>query len=83
MPVGVIPTAAFVGAMTADASRSMGCFLVQGGQREIVLGVDDGLLEQAEKEGKSRRIPRDDVAALVTAALTLDSAKNRCAAATK
>eukprot|EP00208_Stichococcus_sp_RCC1054_P004346 CAMPEP_0206142822 /NCGR_PEP_ID=MMETSP1473-20131121/18338_1 /ASSEMBLY_ACC=CAM_ASM_001109 /TAXON_ID=1461547 /ORGANISM="Stichococcus sp, Strain RCC1054" /LENGTH=263 /DNA_ID=CAMNT_0053537969 /DNA_START=287 /DNA_END=1078 /DNA_ORIENTATION=+ len=54
-----------------------GLFDEDGGQREIVLGVDDELLQRAEKEGTSRRIPRDDVAALTVAALTLDSAKNR------
>lgn len=50
----------------------------QGGQREIVLGVDDQLLKKAETEGTSRRIPRDDVAALAVAALTSKSADNRC-----
>ena len=51
--------------------------VIQGGQREIVLGVDDELLARAEKEGASRRIPRDDVAALAVAALQSDAAKNR------
>jgi hypothetical protein len=49
----------------------------QGGQREIVLGVDDELLAQAGSKGSSRRIPRDDVAALSVAALFSDAAKNR------
>lgn len=55
---------------------------LQGGQREIVLGVDDQLLARAESEGTSRRIPRDDVAALAVAALFSGAAKNRCAAYT-
>lgn len=50
---------------------------LQGGEREIVLGVDDQLLKKAETEGTSRRIPRDDVAALAVAALTSKSADNR------
>lgn len=41
--------------------------------------MDDELLRKAEKEGTSRRIPRDDVAALAIAALTAPSADNRCA----
>lgn len=52
--------------------------IAQGGERELVLGVDDELLRKAEKEGTSRRIPRDDVAALAIAALTSPSADNRC-----
>jgi uncharacterized protein YbjT (DUF2867 family) len=54
-----------------------GLFDEEGGQREIVLGVDDQLLKKAETEGTSRRIPRDDVAALAVAALTSKSADNR------
>jgi hypothetical protein len=53
-------------------------FFLQGGKREIVLGIDDQLLKKAETEGTSRRIPRDDVAALAVAALTTKSADNRC-----
>lgn len=49
----------------------------QGGEREIVLGVDDELIKRAETEGTSRSIPRDDVAALAVAALTAKSADNR------
>ncbi len=59
------------------------CVFPQGGQREIVLGVDDQLLKKAETEGTSRRIPRDDVAALAVAALTLKSADNRYGLASK
>lgn len=54
-----------------------GLFNEPGGQREIVLGVDDELLAQAGSKGSSRRIPRDDVAALSVAALFSDAAKNR------
>jgi hypothetical protein len=54
-----------------------GCMCLQGGEREVVLGVDDQLLKKAETEGTSRRIPRDDVAALAVAALTSNSADNR------
>jgi hypothetical protein len=48
-----------------------------------VLGVDDQLLKKAETEGTSRRIPRDDVAALAVAALTSKSADNRYSAASE
>jgi hypothetical protein len=48
-----------------------------------VLGVDDQLLKKAETEGTSRRIPRDDVAALAVAALTSKSAGNRYQVASK
>lgn len=50
----------------------------QGGEREIVLGVDDELINKAETEGTSRSIPRADVAGLAVAALTAESASNRC-----
>lgn len=43
----------------------------QGGEREIVLGVDDTLLK-----GTVRSIPRADVAALSVACATLPEAKN-------
>jgi uncharacterized protein YbjT (DUF2867 family) len=43
-----------------------------GGERRLVLGLDDALLSRA-----TRRIPRADVAALAVAATTSDAAKNR------
>jgi hypothetical protein len=45
---------------------------VQGGKRELVLGVDDVLLKS-----KTRRIPRADVAELAVQCLTLEAAANR------
>lgn len=36
-----------------------------GGERELVLGVDDSLLDDFEKLGATRSIPREDVANLV------------------
>ena len=46
---------------------------VQGGEREVLLGVDDGFIKAA----RWRRIPRADVAELAVQALTLASATNR------
>ena len=46
----------------------------QGGQRELLLGVDDGFI----KENRYRSIPRADVAELAVQAVGLDSARNRC-----
>jgi len=43
-----------------------------GGERRLVLGVDDALLARS-----SRRIPRADVAALAVAAIASPAAKNR------
>lgn len=43
-----------------------------GGQRRLVLGVDDTLLKRT-----SRSIPREDVAALAVAAVGLPAARNR------
>ena len=40
-----------------------------GGERELVLGVDDSLLDDFEKLGATRSIPREDVANLVVASL--------------
>lgn len=40
-----------------------------GGERELVLGVDDSLLDDFEKLGATRSIPREDVANLVVEAL--------------
>lgn len=45
---------------------------VQGGKRELVLGVDDELLKE-----ESRSIPRADVAELTVQCLTLAEANNR------
>jgi hypothetical protein len=45
---------------------------VQGGKRELVLGVDDELLKS-----KTRRIPRADVAELSVQSLVLPEADNR------
>ena len=45
---------------------------VQGGKRELVLGVDDELLKN-----KSRSIPRADVAEVTVQCLTLTEASNR------
>lgn len=49
--------------------------LKQGGEREVLLGVDDDFIKAA----RWRRIPRSDVAELAVQALTLASATNRCA----
>ena len=49
-----------------------GSGVLQGGKRQIVLGVDDQLLKSA-----TRRIPRADVAELAVQCLTLPAAKNR------
>ena len=46
----------------------------QGGQREVLLGVDDGFIT----ENKYRSIPRADVAELAVQAVSLAEAKNRC-----
>ena len=43
----------------------------QGGQREVLLGVDDGFIT----ENKYRSIPRADVAELAVQAVSLDEAK--------
>ena len=40
-----------------------------GGERELVLGVSDSLLDDFEKLGATRSIPREDVANLVVACL--------------
>ena len=48
----------------------------QGGEREVVIGVDDELMK-----GTSRRIPRADVAELCIQSLTLPEASNRHASA--
>lgn len=48
---------------------------MQGGKRELVLGVDDELLKNT-----SRSIPRADVAELTVQCLTLAEANNRCSA---
>jgi len=40
-----------------------------GGERELVLGVDDSLLDDFEKLGATRSIPREDVANLVVESL--------------
>ena len=46
---------------------------MQGGEREVLLGVDDDFIKAA----RWRRIPRADVAELAVQALTLASATNR------
>jgi len=62
----------------ADKGKIEGCVVhpgglidQPGGQREIVIGVDDNLLK-----GTVRSIPRADVAALSVACATLPEAKN-------
>lgn len=45
----------------------------QGGEREVLMGVDDELME-----GENRRIPRADVAELAVQSLYLPEASNRC-----
>jgi len=43
-----------------------------GGKRELIVNVDDKILD-----GKSRSVPRADVAEMVVQCLTMDAAKNR------
>lgn len=57
--------------LKSSVSSSVG---EQGGQRELLLGVDDGFIT----ENRWRSIPRADVAELSIQAVTLDQAKNRC-----
>lgn len=45
----------------------------KGGEREILLGVDDQLLKREYKA-----IPREDVAELCVQCLNMPEAKNRC-----
>ena len=47
---------------------------MQGGEREIVIGVDDKL----PKETQTRTIPRADVAELCIQSLSIPEASNRC-----
>ena len=54
----------------AAADRSL---INQGGERELVLGVDDELLKES-----NRSIPRADVAELCVQSLSQCEAQNRC-----
>lgn len=60
--------------MPPQLSRAPGAR--QGGERELVLGVDDELLKETP-----RSIPRADVAELCVQALLQPEARNRCAPA--
>lgn len=48
------------------------CQFLQGGERELVLGVDDKLMHE-----QSRSIPRADVAELCVQCLGVSEAQNR------
>lgn len=56
----------------APPARAAGLIDEAGGQRELLVGVDDELSKLP-----SRSIPRDDVAQLAIQCLTLEAAKNR------
>lgn len=56
----------------AGPCPSAGLIDEKGGQRELVVGIDDELLKR-----KVRSIPREDVAELCIQSLTLAEAENR------
>jgi uncharacterized protein YbjT (DUF2867 family) len=57
-----------------------GLTLDEGGQRELLMGVDDALIGPDVPRTR-RRIPRADVAEVCVQSLLLPGARNRCATA--